>query len=568
VPSHLISSQDILRYIHRSTDDELYVPQLDADYTDIYKGEIVVNYSKDNPALYIRAGAGISESSTNDVLIRIGNIFVSDVEPLLSIDNVDKNGLAWYNTNNKHFYVSDGSQWIKLTNDIASESVVGLTRMASYAETIIGYENFAYVTPEQLRRWAEYQQYTPRIKKSAVVYVDGFSGDDSLENDGSDPTYPLLSIERAIIESLRRPINLVKVQPGSYIVDNKPGTAEIDSISNLVYRDDQGNLVGPLNPTGSWVVAESFIDGHKGTITVVNSLTQETLYRGQQLFFEKDGEIVGSAIIDTQDLVLSTLTIPVRYMRGQVAPGYTIRVARYSSFNAFNSGVIVPHGLNFVAEGMVTLIPRFITYYNFVEESKRSYLFKVAQNCRFSGFTFTDGVQKISHCMYNVITNATADDLQTSTLNYFQKISRGLGVDVAITTSTSVQTRLPWLQLDNCTLDSRYGSNLITLTGSFYTEMKDITIKDFVGIVTQEDSNMYEVATNDLLEEVNILRDGTENWIVRIDADNYRVMFNGGYTKYVPHFSIVDDNTNAIVNVGNHLILDDPHPPLSTEVSA
>lgn len=573
MPSRLITTQSILRYIHRSTDDAQSLPQLDQDYTDIYKGEIVVNYSRNAPALYLRTGLGTEEAS-DDTLVRIGNVLVDDFEPYVDEPTLSKRGLVWYNLSDKQLHIHDGRSFVRVTNLSATEVIEGIVRRATETEVISGDVEEAYISPAALKEWAEYQSYVRRLRHTATIYVDALLGDDSLENDGSDPSYPLLSIERAILETLRRPINVIKVQPGEYFIDNRPGVTSLDNIKPVTYRDEQNNPVGPINPVGSWVVTEALIDGHSGSINVESDQTEETIHRGQQLFFEKDGAIVGSAIVgkatvETQDDASITASIQVRNARGTIEPRLIIRVARYSSFNDYNSGVIVPPGCNFIAEGDVTLRPRFITHYNPIEEADPSYLFKVTQRIQFKGFTFRDSVQAVTHHMFSLITNATQEDLQTGPIQYLHKVSRGLGTPaVEIGDSFTNQTRLPWLELDDCMVDTRYGSNFMTFGGSFYSEMKDILVKDLVCLAAQQDSQMYDITTDLEGNEVPVLKDGIDNWVVRIDASDYRVMFNGGYTKYVPNFSIVDNNTNAIVNVGNHLILDDAPPPLPTDVNA
>jgi hypothetical protein len=558
VPSRLISSQDILRYIHRSTDDARNVPELhlDWDEPDVYKGEIVINYSKSNPGLFIRVGAGSVESAINDQLVRIGNIFVGDTEPLAGIDKVIKRGLGWYNTTDNHFYLHTGAGFERITNQRATEVITGIVRQATYAETILGFEDTGYVTPNKLRRWADYYEFVPRRHGATEVYISRLDGDDSLENDGSDPRYPFLSINRAVLESARREIRVIKVAAGDYLVDNRPGNSDITSISPPTHFDKDGKPIGPINSTLlDGVVLDVSVEGTSGTLLVEESI-MERLYRDQQLFFEKDGVLIGSVLINSVDVELTKNQVPFRQLRGEVIPGCLIRVARYRSFNSLTGGLVLPGSYTLTCDGQTTLRPLYVSRYNSLNENDRSYLIKVASGCKIEKFTFVDNIA-VNHFMYSALGNASEEDLKSPDVGYIQRVQRALSIEETTPYWSYAGRSGPFLRVDDCSLDSAYGASFMTLSHSCEDCSSEVLVNNLTVASYQMALDAY---VEESLESDPTILEGLEHWVVNVINGDYKVIFNGGHTKYVPQFSIVDADSSAMVYIGSHLLLEDIAP--------
>lgn len=560
MPSRSITDQDVLRYIHRSTDDELAIPSLEniggeGDYVDIYKGEIVVNYSEAKPGLYIRAGRGTDESSITDKLVRIGNVIVSDLEPYAETNEVNPEGLLWHNTRNNHLFLNVKGIWEQITNSDATDTLKGVVRFATEAEVIIGYEPAAVLTPQMLKRWQEYYEYIPRKRGAAVVYVNTYIGDDSIENDGSDSYYPFLTVERALLETTHRDVKTIILSAGEYVVDNSPGVLESRFISKPFYKDEDGLDVGPINPVSlNATVLEVDITGDKGTIVVEDTLA-ETLYKNQQVFFDQDGTLIGHALINTSGDIVASNPIPFRNLKGTIKVGSELRIAGLSSCNSSTGGLILAKPCVIKSEGVSTIRPRYTAKYVKGENVARSYLFKVGQSCVLENLVFADGLIEANHFMYSAITNATTKDLNIEE-GYLKKVAKALDQEITVETSYLNKERGTWLRVSSCTLDSHFGASLLTLFESPYSGVKEIILDNLAAIVTQEDLDAYAEESDPTtpIEQRSLLPE-LESWVVKVESGEYLILFNGGYSRDVPHFSIVAEGNTTTVNVGNHFLV-------------
>jgi hypothetical protein len=536
VPSYSITSQDILRYIHRSTDDSQYLPQLTGEYVDVYKGEIVVNYSREAPALYIRAGNGTSES-IEDSLVRIGNIIISEVEPYAGETSLNKKGLIWYDTYNKHLFIHNGVSFIQVTNALATELLPGIVRQATLAETVLGEESSAVVSPSKLKSWASYYEFNTRRRGTKTVYVCNYDGDDSAANDGSDPSIPFLTINRALIEVGRRNVSTVVIQSGDYLVDNRRGVSDVALISPTP-SDVDGNLLGPINPrTISGVVSEIKLEGDSGTFVITGG-TGWVLHRDQQLFFEVDGEYIGHVIVESALDTFASNPIYFRKLKGKIVDGAVIKVGHLASFNASSGGLIIPASCHIITEGNVYVRPLFIPTHTLNEVPERSYLFKFAQGCTVQGLIFKDSEITSSHYLYSCMTNATADDLFLADFSFNAKLKHLFGDGILF--STLHANYLPFLRLTDVSLVSYYGASLLDLDASYIEGFKDVVISNVTCASSQQDINF--VVDDEPVADAR-------HWAFKVDGTGYSLSLNGGYVRYTPELIIAPEWTDTTVNI-------------------
>lgn len=539
MPSSLITGQDILRYIHRSTDDSQSLPNLhtlDGGYVDIYKGEILVNYSRDQPALYIRAGGGTNES-IEDSLVRIGNVIVSDAEPYVGQTTVNKEGLAWYNTYDKELYIHNGQEFKQVTSSVATELITGISRIATLPETILGEEDSAVVSPKKLKGWSDYYEFNQRRWGTKTVHVCNYDGDDSADNDGSDPSRPFLTINRALLEVGRRQVQTVYVQSGDYLIDNRPGVSDPALIAPFA-KDINDNAVGPINPQNiSGTVSQLNIDGNSGFFTITGG-TGWSLYKDQQIFFVYEGEIIGNALVESALDIVTTTPVYFRKLRGSAVDGCSIQVGYLASFNAISGGVILPTSCHLVAQGSVFIRPLFIPNHTPVEITNRSYLFKSAQGCTIQGFIFKDATINASHFLYSCLTNASGDDLFLSDYSISAKLKHVFGI--GDTLDTLYVNYLPFLRLVDVSVVSYYGMSLLDLNSSYIDGYKDVVMSNVCCASSQQD--------------LNFLIDGepvetAQHWLVKVDGLGYTLAINGGYVRYTPELIILPEGYDTTVNI-------------------
>jgi hypothetical protein len=566
MPDLLISSQDILRYIHRSTGDPTTLPRTqlptidDPAWIDIFKGEIVVNHSSDAPGIWIRTGNSVEES-TQDQLVRIGNVIIGDVEPFSGAAAVNKQGIFWYNTRQQHLYVWVRTQWVRITSEVATELVQGVVRQATEAEVLAGAQNSTYVTPANLLAWREYYELVSRRRGGSRVYVDPNNGDDSLENDGSDINYPFLTLNRALLESVRRPgIKSVYLTAAEYIVDNRRGSTDFTSI-NSPWRTEGGQLYGPVNPKPiSGALAISGGEEQPSVINVASAIAAEQLFPGQQVFFVRDELVVGSGLIADDGIRLiaeNNTQVTFKLVRGRLEQDCQLFVSGLRDLNAVNSGVIVPRSLTIIGEPGTVLRPRFITNIN---SPQASWLLKLTPHSVLEGLRFEDQVGvEVSHYWYTALTTTTIIDLIDEAQGYYLKCRAALGDSELWTIPSEVENVFArrYLTIKHCAVETHYGANFIKLKDHYLTGIKRIVFDDFMSQAEQLDERAYEV--DDLTELLEGQRHSMLDVMGPADSD-YVISFEGvGYSANWPNHIKLENEDAASVNLGSHEVI--PYSP-------
>lgn len=515
MPDQTINNQDPLRYIHRFTDAASYLPSLDTtEYIDIYKGEVVVNTSERAPALYIRSGAGTNEAA-DDHIVRIGNVIISDFEPALG-NQVDRKGIFWYSPLSGGLFLHNATMWERMNPEAATEDVPGILGVASDAQVAAELSNDTAITPAKLRYWADYHAYVKRRASNPYVYVDGWGGDDSIENDGSDPSRPLLTIERAALEVARRKVLTIFVAPGNYVVDNRPGVATTTEIAKTAK--------GPVNPLRLNAVVSSFSLSNS-ELTISNALTLDA---NQQLFFMDDDRLVGHAIVSSY----ASNKVMLRKLEGTVHEGCTIYIGQPRAFNALGGGVILANGAALVGLGKVTLRPKYVPPVG----SARSALVKLTAGGSVQNITFSDSSLLITHHLLSLASFVTKQDLVEPSYGIYSKASYLDDVTYAAVNSELLVANALAASVSNCEVASSYGLCGLDLTSEGIDGFKYVSVTDFNVVSNQLDANAFSAP--------GLYRNAWQHFVVRADGDVYVRLT--GLGKYTPDTKV--ELNGAVVN--------------------
>ena len=534
---------DAIRIVSRASGTPHKVPQTIGNEA-IYKGELVVNHAKENnnliassAGLFLRVGGQLDEDVTDSV-IHIGNAYVTEdpataVQPGITFTgNVQKlvqTGKIWYRKTDKTFFINDGTGWSRLTPVNATSETAGLVRIATQLEIVAGSSNSTAISPLGLKEWSARQGFVSRRTVGNRIYVDTTAGDDSIENDGLDPSTPFLTPERAALQVALNSFKsgsgnavnanyVIVLRPGEYYVDNRPGAA-----SYLAIARTAANATGPINKQ---VLTNKVTAFDLPTLTVTISQAQsEGVLPGQQVFSSSGGRGIVSSVTDTQ-LVL-------RQVKGTWAVGDTVSYPNYSVFNPPDGGMVLPRGCSLIAEDptKTVLRPRYTGKYAlWVADSAclgtgRTALLRLTGGSYVKNITAADSPFFLeTHHLCSAFTLSSVEDLTHPEYGYYLKVFQSLGLlktgltfnDVAALTSeyiigndTSNNQALDELNLllvngvnnflptvDSCMVKSRWGMQGISVDGSKVRGFKQLIANAVTVISLQNDGRAYDTDLN------------------------------------------------------------------------
>jgi hypothetical protein len=539
MPDQSIKTQETLRYIHRSHNDPKMLPGLDIESIDIYKGEILVNTSNENPGIYIRTGETDNEFLT-DKLVRIGNVQVSDVDPLEGNSQLDPKGVWWYKADKGLLYLHTGQQYVRVNSVQATEETLGEAKVATFTDLLQGTSVTTMVTPERLEQWRDYYGFVSRKKDTFQLYVDLQYGDDSLENDGSDPYRPFLTVARAAVEVARRSYNYpepsfykqhtIYVFPGQHFVDNRRGVARYISLPPLGIDSK-----GPINPQPlDQVVLEVDLTAQ------IIKLNARTEIEAQQIWALREGEVVGSAII-SRDVTFDD-EIPVRNIKGSWLPGDKVLISDLYLLNPPTGGVILPRGCSLIAldPDKTVIRPKYVSN----SESPLCSIFKVTNGCYINGIVFTDSIFDGTHQRCSAVEYVAKNDLVNIDYGYYPKLyyifantqlPALLQVGLTALPSELANNDLGYsIAIDNCVVKSYYGMNGFVFEYGAVNGNNEVLLKDLKIYTEQLDRNAY------VSYETKEYKQDAKNYAIKADG-NVVVKLANSHIKGAPE-SLVCNN--------------------------
>lgn len=536
---------DTTRIILKNSSTSTALPGLttnlnaDNQFTGLYKGELAVNtYAENNvissAGIFIRVGAAATESP-GDKLIRIGPAFVtndlitanSPTVPNLGSVTLNKTGQLWHRQTDKAFFVHDGTLWQKLTPSLATASTAGLIELATSLEVLEGTAPDKAVTPLSLDQWKTDRQLVSEKEPSFSFYVDGYSGNDAVENDGRDLYRPFKTIERALLEVAKvsyRPnagdvtdyyaTSTVFIGVGDYIVDNRPGSGLATDIGIL--NNSSRGAIQPL--TVGAIVSYDPVTKK----LVVSGAMEEELVAGQQIFSSGGGRAIIQEVLEDGYTLKST--------KGSWVATQTISVPQHRAYNSVNGGITVPRGCSLVGADLrkTRIRPRYVgdleawTADDQCFGTGRTSIFKVTGGVYCWSLTFTDNLNILSsHHLCTCVEFTSSDELSNPTAGYYAKIFRGLGnttsptmnsgelsivdQESVIVTSTLSATALdsdnfavvdsiagssPYIF--NCSVLSRFGLCGMLVDGARSSGLRSMVTAQFTNVSQQVDPLAFE----------------------------------------------------------------------------
>ena len=536
---------DTTRIILKNSSTSTALPGLttnlnaDNQFTGLYKGELAINtYAEDNvissAGIFIRVGAAATESP-GDELIRIGPAFVtndlttaaSPTVPNLASVTLNKTGQLWYRQTDKAFFVHDGTVWQKLTPSLATTSTAGLIELATSLEVLEGTAPDKAVTPLSLDQWKTDRRLVSEKEPSFSFYVDGYSGNDAVENDGRDLYRPFKTIERALLEVAKvsyRPnagnvtdyyaTSAVFIGVGDYIVDNRPGAGLATDIAIL-----NSSSTGAIQPLTVGTIVSYDLVTKK---LVVFGAMEEELVAGQQIFSSGGGRAIIQEVLEDGYTLKS--------VKGPWIATQTIVVSQHRAYNSVNGGITVPRGCSLVGADLrkTRIRPRYVGDFEaWIADDQcfgtgRTSIFKVTGGVYCTSLTFTDNLNILSsHHLCTCVEFTSSDELSNPTAGYYAKIFRGLGdtvtpamnsgeLSIVDQENTIVASTLSATALDsdnfavvdsvigsspyifNCSVLSRFGLCGMLVDGARSSGLRSMVTAQFTNVSQQVDPLAFE----------------------------------------------------------------------------
>lgn len=513
--------------------------EIDDQLVGLYKGEIAVNHYSNGTllssvGLFIRVGATTTEQ-VSDKLVRIGPAFVTNdlttttapTLPNLSNPNLNLAGQLWLRTTDSAVFIHNSIGWQRVTPLAATAATAGLVRLATEADLNAEVSNRA-LTPALLESWRDNKKLISEKESAFSFYVDCYSGDDSVENDGRDLYRPFKTIERALLEVAKVSYlpdagtgsrdyyanSTVFVGIGDYVVDNRPGSALVSEILSLA-----ADSTGPIQPISVGTITS--YDLTTQTLLLSGGVTEE-LTVGTQLFSSGGGKAVIEAQLETG--------YKLKSVSGSWLPTLTVRVSQHRVYNSITGGVIVPRGCSIVGADLrkTRIRPKYVGDFAAWEDDSgcfgtgRTSIFKLTGGSHCTAFTFTDNLNILStHHLCTCVEFASSDELSNSTSGYYSKVFKGLRATVSpamlatnlaavLEESSIVSPTISSTELDpngftavnsvvgsspyvfNCSVLSRFGLCGMLVDGAKATGFRSMVTAQFTNVSLQVDPRAFE----------------------------------------------------------------------------
>ena len=513
--------------------------EIDDQLVGLYKGEIAVNHYSNGTllssvGLFIRVGATTTEE-VSDKLVRIGPAFVTNdlttttAPTLTNLTNPNLNlaGQLWLRTTDSAVFIHNSIGWQRVTPLAATASTAGLVRLATEADLNAEVSN-RVLTPALLESWRDNKKLISEKESAFSFYVDCYSGDDSVENDGRDLYRPFKTIERALLEVAKVSYlpdagtgsrdyyanSTVFVGIGDYVVDNRPGSALVSEILSSA-----ADSTGPIQPISVGTITS--YDLTTQTLLLSGEVTEE-LTVGTQLFSSGGGKAVIEAQLETG--------YKLKSVSGSWLPTLTVRVSQHRVYNSITGGVIVPRGCSIVGADLrkTRIRPKYVGDFAAWEDDSgcfgtgRTSIFKLTGGSHCTAFTFTDNLNILStHHLCTCVEFASSDELSNSTSGYYSKVFKGLGATVSpamlatnlaavLEESSIVSPTISSTELDpngftavnsvvgsspyvfNCSVLSRFGLCGMLVDGAKATGFRSMVTAQFTNVSLQVDPRAFE----------------------------------------------------------------------------
>lgn len=544
-------SVGITRLIHNRLSDEGSVPSLTVPVTaedeGLYKNELVVNsygtgdIVNQSPGLWLRVG-GAETAEVTDKLLRIGKALVTDdidtvLEPTVTFGDTDViwTGELWLRNSDKAFFVHDGDSFFRVTPVEATEAISGIVRHATDIEVLAGVEETSVISPADLTLWKEDLELLSRTRNSTRIYVDKTIGDDSLSNDGKDPRYPYLTLNRACLEVARRSFvagfdndvtgaYTVICQPGEHLIDNRPGSSDYSLLTRQTIDE-----TGPINKVAvANLVTNVALNALGQTVLTISSADTTGVVEGINIW---------NADATKQGIVVSVTSteVTIRQVKGAWAVDDQVTFADYSVFNSPDGGIVIPRGTSIIGVDLRKTIirPRYIGDLNawiaavsgtacLCSPVGNTAIFLLTGDSYIANLTFSDNTNLLeTHHLCVAFNFAKSTDLTDATYGYYVKVFQVLGNTVApaiildeyeagalevnivsnaisnIVTDgdgfklvDTVKGASPYIS--NCSLRSRFGMRGILADGSRVGGFKSIVAERFTIVSMQSDGRAFD----------------------------------------------------------------------------
>ena len=528
----------------------------------LYKGEIALKtHATTNSSevvvtaagLFFRVGAEQREIAT-DKLVRVGPAYIAKKVPQLQstdvlqpdVPNINNTellqiGQLWLRQGDNaaeqdilsnslpEAYINTGTgKWQRITPIKTSQTELGLIELANNTELEQGVDNERAVTPATLEHWKRVREIVTEKEPSFEFFVDGYAGDDSIENDGRDLYRPFRTIERALIEVSKvsyLPGNTdhyanscVYVGIGDYLVDNRQGCSDITPIVQHT-----ASTKGPIQPL------------EVGTITSYNALERRIVVsglstevkEGKQIFFGRNGsEGLGHAVVEA----INQSTLTLKMIKGTVysnAQGNVvdkIYIPQHFQYNNNDGGIIVPRGCSIVGGDLrkTRIRPRYLGDLSLWQQDNvcaapgRTSIFKLTGGTHITTFTFGDNLEEgRSHHICTCVEFCSNAELGL----YYQKIVKGVGstrtpavvgsefsiviqeTEIVAPTLTNTNNNVNTVAgtspyVFNCSVLSRYGLCGMLIDGAKVTGLKSMVTAQFTNVSLQIDDNAFVADIN------------------------------------------------------------------------
>lgn len=274
-----------------------------------------------------------------------------------------------------------------------------------------------------------------------IIYVDPSIGDDTIDNDGFDPSRPFRTPERALIEATRESRRagenndrydkiVIELSPGDYYVDNSPGSGNTTNITSET---------GLIQKVSAGFTIQSSVQGDRTTVIQIDSGNVSSdqpplsIKLGRVLYSESGG--VGNISKLRKNAPNSSVwKITLEYVTGSFNREDELFYDNLSVVNPVRGGIIVPRGvsINGVDLRKVRIRPMYVPTLSPIQDDPqlKTSIWKVTGGSYISLQTFTDNLQYArSHNTVTSVTFASRSELagDETTVSYYEKINSLFG---------------------------------------------------------------------------------------------------------------------------------------------